>query len=168
MTTITLPLDDFVKLLFGDLPLSCPSIPKSRIVTPDYNPVIVPLPIGLLLRELDPDETKVKVFDFPTHAEVWRIAEWRDSTTYRILLKREQAKANEESLARQEAEAKRLSLRKAMYRYVTKVLKIEPSNQMFNSIVNNLVTFALMLKSGLQINVDLPQFKEYLDLHDDI
>lgn len=82
METIHLPLDLLRSLMFsfdefwGERALS-----RIRSEPEPYWPTLVPLPIGKLLKQKDPDSRVFKVHLYPDHAEVWHIDHWLNSTS---------------------------------------------------------------------------------------
>ena len=105
MITITLPLEYFLEILLNNPPSFFPTRYQSILPgAQDIPPGMCRIEVGALLRELDPEGKRVKVFLFEEtrHAEVWDLQTWLESTTCRIQSKIRQEKEGHESLERDE------------------------------------------------------------------
>lgn len=57
--------------------------PRSKTSKLDYTPRIVSRACGEFVKIVDPEQERLTVFLFPTHAEVWLTKEWVDSSSRR-------------------------------------------------------------------------------------
>ena len=82
METIHIPLDILRSLMFNfDEFWGERSLSRVRSEPEPYWPTLVPLPIGKLLKQKDPDSRVFKVLLYTTHAEVWHIDHWLNSVS---------------------------------------------------------------------------------------
>ena len=90
MTTINLPLNAFLGILFGEF--GDPSYP-SKVTTPllgeRYVVKLLPYAIGKLFKELDANEElfHIELVEPEKQAEVWLVPDWKQSLTRRDKLR---------------------------------------------------------------------------------
>jgi len=110
MTTLIIPLEFLVEIITRSTPTHLFGVSyRSRVPNiPDFHPTIVRFEIGVLLKEKDPDEEKLKVFLYPEtrHAEVWLKDEWDQSNSKRYYLKQDSEKYQNKLWAQSESKNK--------------------------------------------------------------